>query len=347
MSNEKAMAGRALIQASVLALVALAVFVLIRAAEVFLVGFAGILLAVLLHGVAEWIRSKVGWPYEVGLAIAVLFPLLLLGLGIWLMAPDVSTQAAELAERIPEALTQLQDRVREWPWAGRIMEQKERIPKYLPDGSAATGFAARFFSSTFGGIGDLVIALVIGLFIAMSPKTYVEGVLHLVPLGKRDRARHVLRATGSALRSWLTAKIIAMMVIGVLTTVGLMVIGIDLALVLGILAALLSFVPNVGPVIALIPAALIALIGGTHQLIYVVMLYVSVQALESYVLTPMLQKQMVDLQPALTIGMQVLLGVLAGALGVIVATPLTAVGMVMVRMWYVEDLLGDHSLDAS
>ena len=109
-----------------------------------------------------------------------------------------------------------------------------------------------------------------------------------------------------------------------------------------VIAAMLSFIPNVGSILALVSAVLIARVAGPGEMLYVVTLYVGVQIVESYVLTPYLQQKMVESPPALTAGMQVLLGVLAGALGVILATPLTAVAMVMTRMWYAEDLLGDR-----
>lgn len=109
------------------------------------------------------------------------------------------------------------------------------------------------------------------------------------------------------------------------------------------IAALLSFILNVGPLIALAPALLIALISGPDTVVYVVLLYIGIQAIESYGMTPLLQQRMVDLPPALTISMQLLLGVLAGALGIILATPLTASAMVMIKMWCVEDLLGDKT----
>lgn len=207
--------------------------------------------------------------------------------------------------------------------------------------------AAKFFSSTFGGVGDFVFAMVVGLFLTLTPSVYLKGLMHLVPLGKRDRAREVLDATGSTLNAWLMAKITSMIVIGIMTTLGLWIIGIDLALVLGVIAALLSFIPNFGPVIALIPAALIALVSGPDQLMYVVILYLGVQAFESYLLTPFLQQRLVNLPPALTISTQVLLGALAGILGIILATPRTAAAMVMIKMWYVEDLLGDRCVGVS
>jgi predicted PurR-regulated permease PerM len=321
----------------------LVALLVLRAAEVFLVVFGGILFAILFHGVAKWTSRKTGIPGKWALLLCFAVALSVLGIGVWSIAPDVSKQATELADRMPIAVRQLEEQMRQYDWANSLLGQKDRIEKLLPSGSDAVGVATGFFASTFGALGNLVIALAVGLFLTISPSIYIKGLLHLVPIDKRNRTTEVLHATGDALASWLIAKMIAMLMIGVLTTLGLWWIGIDLALVLGVIAALLSFIPNVGPLIALIPAVLIALVSGPDTAFYVVLLYIGIQAIESYGITPLLQQRMVDLPPALTISMQLLLGVLAGALGIILATPLTAAAMEMIKMWYVEDLLGDKT----
>lgn len=345
MSNDASIAAKTFVQAGMVALVALAVLLLLRATEPLLAIFGGVLFAILFNGAARWLRGKTGLPYTAALAVSIAAPLLLLGVGLWFAAPAISDQAGQLAERIPEAVRKLQENLHQWEWTRRILEQQERLTAVLPEGSKAAGLAGSFFSTTFGGLGNLVIALAVGLFLAISPRVYVDGLIALVPLDKRVRARQILGAVASTLRSWLTAKIVAMITIGVLTTLGLWLLGIDLALVLGALAALLSFIPNIGPLIALIPAALIGLVGGPDKLLYVIALYAGIQMVESYVLTPVLQQSMVDLPPALTLSMQVVLGVLAGALGLILAAPLAAVAMVVVSMWYVQDVLGDRPTD--
>ncbi|RPH44446.1 MAG: AI-2E family transporter [Burkholderiales bacterium] len=342
MSDGKGVATTTLVQASVVALVALAVLLLLRAAEAFLAIFGGVLLAILFNGTARWVRDRTGLPYAAALAAATVLPLLLLGLGLWLAAPVVADQAGQLAERVPAALRQLRSTLREWEWADGLLDQRDRIGSFLPDGERAAGLIGGFFSSTFGALGNFVIALAVGLFLAAGPGVYVGGLMRLVPPARRHRTGEVLEAVQASLSAWLLAKIVAMLAIGVLTTLGLWLIGIDLALILGVVAALLSFIPNVGPIIALVPAALIGLVDGPDTLLYVVALYVGIQTVESYLLTPLLQKRMVELPPALTIGVQVVLSVIAGAAGLIFAAPLTAAGMVMVRMWYVEDLLGDR-----
>lgn len=340
--NRESTAANTLVQISVVALVVLAVLLLLRAAEAFLAIFGGVLFAILFNSAAKWVRAKTGMPYVVSLAVSVGVPALLLGLGLSLGASAVAEQAAELTKRVPEAARQFEESLRQWSLTNLLLEQQERIKSLVPEGSEAAGALGGFFSSSFGALGNFVIALAVGLFLAIDPPMYLNGVMRLVPISKRDRTREVLEAVGSALKSWLAAKLAAMLAIGVLTTIGLWLLSVDLALVLGLVAALLSFIPNVGPIIALIPAALIALLDGPEKMLYVVLLYMGIQAVESYVLTPILQQRLVDLPPGLTIVAQVLLGVVAGAMGLIFAAPLTAAAMVMVQMWYVQDALGDR-----
>ncbi len=340
--NREGIAAKTIVQASVVALVVLAVMLLLRAGEAFLAIFAGVLFAILFDGMASWIRCRTGMPYSAALAAAIIGPMLLLAGGFWFAAPAVSDQAAQLVDRVPEALRQLQEQMRDWKWTDQLLDRKDEVKTLLPDGPEAAGAVGSFFSSGFGALGNFVIALAVGLFLAIRPQLYVNGLIQLFPIRNRARAQEVLAEVAGSLRSWLAAKLTAMLAIGVLTTVGLWLIGIDLALVLGLVAALLSFIPNIGPIIALVPAALIGLVDGPDKLLYVVILYMGIQTVESYVLTPLLQQRMVDLPPALTLGVQVLLGVVAGAMGLILAAPLAAAGMVIVQMWYVQDTLGDR-----
>lgn len=337
----KALAHRTLVQAAVVALVGLTVLLFLKTREVFLLIFAGLLLAIFLHSVSRWISQKTGLSQRWALAATGIgLTLLILGI-VWVSAPQFADQTNQLARRLPQAVEQLQRQLLQYEWARTLFDEEGQLQKFIPKGSKAVRTATGIFSSTFGALGNCVIVLAVGVFIAINPGIYISGMVKLVSVQKRSRAREVLQASGAALESWLLAKIVAMTVIGVLTTSGLWLIGVDLALVLGLIAGILSFIPNIGPLLALLPAVLMALVGGPEKVIYVVALYASIQAIESYVLTPLLQQRMVALPPALVISMQVLLGVLAGGLGLIVATPLTAVAMVMSRMLYIEDFLGD------
>ena len=197
------------------------------------------------------------------------------------------------------------------------------------------------FSTTLGIFADFIIILFIGLYLAIEPGLYTRGVIRLAPASRRERARAVIDEVGNTLRWWLIGKAASMLVIGVLTAFGLWLLDVPLALTLGLLAAILTFIPNIGPILSVVPAALLALLHSPTRALYVILLYLGIQTIESYLLTPMVQRRTVQLPPALTIFAQVLLGVLVGGLGLALATPLTAAALVLVRMIYVEDTLHD------
>jgi predicted PurR-regulated permease PerM len=183
--------------------------------------------------------------------------------------------------------------------------------------------------------------LFLGIYGAAEPQVYKRGFLHLIPLSSRDRVNSVLAEVGETLRWWLIGKFISMMVIGVLTMVGLWLMDVPLALILAIIAALLTFIPNVGPILSAIPAVLLGLMDGIGQAASIALLYVGIQTVESYVITPLIQRKTVLLPPALTLSSQVLMGVLFGGIGLALASPITAATVVAAKRLYVEDALGD------
>lgn len=333
------MAHVALVKAVVYALVVAFALFIHATADILLMLFGGILIAILFHKTAHWIHRRTLINEKLALAAAILLPLLALGLGAWAVAPDIGDQIGKLSERLPRAAERLRGQLMEYELVARAWESTNRLRALVPDESSTAQYVASFFSSTLGVFGNVVFALFVGLFLSLQPALYIHGLLMLVPRAREARAHEVLRATGTMLGNWLLAKLASMALIGVLTTAGLMLLDIDLALILGLIAAVLSFIPNFGPILSVVPAALIALVEGPERALYVLGLYAAIQAVESYGLTPFLQQRLADLPPALTLTMQVLFGVVAGIAGVVFATPLTAAAMVMVKMWYVEDIL--------
>jgi predicted PurR-regulated permease PerM len=162
-----------------------------------------------------------------------------------------------------------------------------------------------------------------------------------VPPRRRGRAREVLDELGTTLARWLMGKAVSMLAAGIMTAVGLSLLGIPLALILGIIAGLLDFIPYVGPLMAGVPALLIAFSASPEQALYVALLFGGIQLVQGYLLEPMIDQRTVSLPPALTIAMQVMFGAVFGMAGVALATPLTAVLIVLVVMLYVQDMLGD------
>lgn len=321
---------------SLAVLAAIFIIFLVLAPDVLLIVFAGVLFAVFLHGGGDWIARKFGLPYGAGVGIfATVIVLLLVG-AISAFAPAMSDQFEELTRQVPEAADNLRERVEEYSWGERLMERASPEGLFSSEGRSA---AATAVSSTFGALGNAVIILFIGLYGALAPSTYRGGVTTLIAPSLRERANEVLDRIGQTLRDWLTAQLMAMAVVGVLTGVGLWLIGIPLAFLLGLIAALLAFIPNIGPVIAAAPAVLLAVPDGLTVTLLVVGVYLAVQTIESYVITPLIQQEKVSLPPALIISAQLLLGVLFGLIGLALATPIAAVLMTLTREVYVKDYL--------
>ncbi len=208
-------------------------------------------------------------------------------------------------------------------------------------GGDAVGTASRLVQGVIGALVAVIVVVVVAIYLAAQPRLYVRGSLHLLPYGMRPRALEIFHEVGFVLRRWMVAQLIPMVVIGILTAVGLKIIGVQMWLTLGLLAALFNFIPNFGPFISFIPAALFAISDDPSKVLWVAALYLFAQSLEGYVLTPLVQRKAVELPPALLILTQVLMGTLGGGIGLVLAAPLTAAALVVIMMAYVREALDD------
>ncbi|HEX7337180.1 MAG TPA: AI-2E family transporter, partial [Gemmatimonadales bacterium] len=199
-----------------------------------------------------------------------------------------------------------------------------------------------FFSSTLAALGGILLITFVSIFVAVDARTYHRGLMHLFPHDMRQRAGEVLTATAAMLRRWLVTQFIGMLVVGAMTTVVLMLLGIKAAIALGIIAGILEFVPIVGPILSAVPAIAMAFLDGPQKALYVVLAYTAIQQVESNLLFPLLMKKGLELPPVLTIVTQGVLSIIFGLLGLLVAVPLLAAIMVPVKMLYVRDVVGDE-----
>ena len=198
-----------------------------------------------------------------------------------------------------------------------------------------------FASSTVAVLGGLLLILFVAIFVAIDAETYQDGLMHLFPHKARRRAREVMSATASMLRRWLFTQFISMVLVGVLTAVVLLIMGIEAAVALGIIAGILEFVPIAGPIMASIPAIAMGFLDGPEKAIYVALAYLAIQQIESNVLYPLLMKKGLELPPVLTIFTQGVLATVFGFIGLLVAVPMLAAAMVPIKMLYVRDVVGD------
>lgn len=190
------------------------------------------------------------------------------------------------------------------------------------------------FTSTFGFLGDLYVILFLGLFLAATPKEYVNGIVSLIPKKGRKKARDTLNQIGENLKKWFKGMTYSVLVTFALTAIGLLIIGVDLWLILAISAGLLTFIPNFGPIIALIPAVLVGLLDSPQTALYIAILYIGVQTVESNLITPFIQKKMLKVPPALLLFFQIVMGVLSAGWGVVMAVPVLVVIMTIVQELY-------------
>ncbi len=323
----------------VVLLVGITIFILWPGSLVFLVLFAAMLFAVLVDGLASILSRLLHLPDTLSRALVLL--LLVVGVSVFftIAGPRLTDQLATLSERLPEAVEQLQQVAAQQPWGG-IPEELDAEKLQPRSGQIVEGVTG-IFSTAFGATANVFVVFFIGLYLAFSPDTYVRGMLHLTPKPKRERFKQVLEALGHALRWWLLGRFASMTAVGVLTITGLAIIDLPLAFVLGMIAALFSFVPYLGPIAAAVPALLVGLLDSPLMAFYVLVVYSLVQFLEGNFLTPLIQRYAVSLAPAILLSAQFAFGLFYGLFGVLLATPLAVVTMVLIQMLYVEDVIQD------
>jgi predicted PurR-regulated permease PerM len=189
----------------------------------------------------------------------------------------------------------------------------------------------RMLTSTFAVTGAFLLVLFIAAYIGVDPALYHGGMLEVFPPRQRPRVALTLASLATTLRRWLVTQLIAMLVIGAVTTVFLFAIHVKAALPLGILAGILKFIPIIGSIFAAIPAIAMAFIDSPHKALIVGIGYLVIQFMENHLLVPILMKRGVNIPPALTLGIQALMALLFGFLGLLVAVPLLAAILTIAR----------------
>lgn len=196
--------------------------------------------------------------------------------------------------------------------------------------------ALGILTSTLAVFGGFILVLFLAVYIAAEPDLYKRGLLLLVSPPTRRRLEPVLTAIAVKLRRWLGTQVLAMLIIGAVTTIILSIIGVRAALPLGLIAGLLEFIPNVGPTLAAIPAIVMAFVDSPQKALIVMVVYWGIQFLENNLLIPYLMREQLDLPPALTLMTQVVMAYVFGLMGLFVATPLLAAVFVSVQMLHVQ-----------
>lgn len=322
----------------ILGAVVLAVWAL---SGVVLLIFFAVLIGAMLRGLADALSRLTRLPTWASLTVVTLTIVFLVAALAWWTGPRFVEQGRQLWSQVSGKLQSLQGTMGGLLGGSGEQGQQAKGGGASPAVGQLTHLAPTVAGSTLEMLGDLLVIVVTALYFAIAPVYYREGVVTLFPKPYRERAREVLTEIGATLQWWLLGQAIDMAVVGVLSGVGLMLLGVPLALVLGVIAGLFTFVPYFGPIVSAIPAIIVAGTKGLSMVVWVVLIYLVCHGIEGYIVAPYVQRRTVELPPALTVFSMAILAALFGPFGLVVATPVVAALLVIVREVYVRDVLGD------
>lgn len=316
-----------------------AVLLLWQLKHLLLLMFGSVLVAVLLRGFADLIRAYTPLGPRASLTVAALLILSFIVGFVMLLGAQIQVQMTELFARLPELI----EPVERWLGMSDLEEWiEQRAQATLKEASLVSQIAG--YSSIIAGFAaNTLLVLVAGLYLAATPRLYRDGILLLFPEHAREEADETLVVLGRALRLWLLGQLLAMFMVGAVIGLGLWLLDVPSALALALIAGTLEFVPFVGPFLAAFPGIAVALGEGAATALWVGALYLAVQQIEGFLITPLVQQGTVDLPPAITLFAIVAFGILFGPMGILFATPLTVVAFVLVKKLWIRDTLHEET----
>jgi len=324
---------RALIGALIVGLV----LALWQVSLVLILLFGGIVVAVALRNIAGPLSRWLRVPDRVALVITVL-DLAAIAVGFFYLFGSLAThQFSTLIDRLPGTIDSLH------AWLNESVIGRHVLGAFDAN-SAATRLidALPLAGGILGGIGEALLMIVVGIYLAADPPVYVNGVVRLFPPRRRMRARQIVDAIGQALRKWLFGMTLDMLLLGVMTFIGMWAIGVPLPFALAVMSGVAVFVPYIGPVVATIPGLLLALSVSPRMAAYAAIVYAVVLTIEGNISQPLFQRWTVSLPPIFNLLAILVFAPLFGIWGAVLATPLAVAMWVLIQMVYVEDVLDDR-----
>ena len=318
------------------AFVIIMILIIYKTFNVFLLLLAASLIALFFGAVSNKIKKWTGLKDRVSLAVTIVSMVVLAGLFFWLVGAEAQYQYKEMQEAVPVMIDNAQIYLNRTALGQKLSQQItdiENQKKVIP-------FLQDFFKTSFGIFGDLYIVIFLAMFLSVSPFDYINGVVNLVPRRGKAQAKQLFETLGYNLQKWIKGAIISGFVIFVFISIVLLILGVDMWLILAITAGLLNVIPNFGPIMAMIPAVMVALLTSPTLALMVAGSFIFVQAIEGNLITPNIQKKLLSIPPALLISFQVLMGTLAGGWGVVLAVPLLVIVITVVKNLYLDKNMG-------
>lgn len=296
--------------------------------------FGAVLVAATLDALAAPVQGTDRLRRSTSLIVVIMVIVAFAGGVVWWFGTPVVDQLASLSADIPHAWTALRS------WLENSLAGAWLLTTLRGSAMAKLPLAglADVAGVTVQAISAGILVVLMGLYLAFDIELYERGLIRLFPLRLRERVEGALNEAGTSLRRWLVGQAVAMLAVGTSVTIGLLLLDVPLALALGLVAAVLEFIPFFGPIASGALAVLVAFAQGPHLALYVAVLFIVIQQLESNVLVPIVQRWAVRLPPVLSVAGVIVFGSLFGIAGVIFGTPLMVVAMVPVRRLWVMPL---------
>jgi predicted PurR-regulated permease PerM len=309
-----------------------------KLADVLLLAFGAVLVAILLHAASDALVRYLRVPerWSLTLASLVIFALFLAIMALF--GTQVRSQFSSVVERLPFALDNFSKHLGIGPVSDDLSELVNNAP--------AGGMAARLAGiggAILDGLADFILVVIAGLYIAAAPRLYEQGFVKLFPIRHHERVESTLEASGKALRLWLTSQLIAMSCVAVLSAMAFWLIGLPSAIALGLIAGLADFIPFLGPILGALPAVLIAFSISGETALWTILAVIVIQQLEGNVIFPLVARSVISIPPALALFAILIGSVLFGTLGLIFGFPLAVVTYVLVKKLYVRETLGERT----
>jgi predicted PurR-regulated permease PerM len=381
-AEQRADDGRLLRQTLLIAAVIIAALLIWQLSHILLLVFGAILVAIVLRTVAEPFERFARLPPRLAVLAALVSLLVLIALGGWAFGREISSQTSDLTDRLPEAWQAARGQLASLPFGPEVVERIDSLIDQVGqddeagaaqapagDGEGAPGAApappaaeggllsggvfanvGAFAGMVASVIAELMLVIFAGLFLALNPQSYKAGFVRLFQKRSASTAETVGKAfdvSGTGLRRWLLGQLAAMVAVGVVTGLGAWAIGLPSPLALGMIAGVLEFVPIIGPIVATIPALLLAATMGPEMILWTLLLYLVIQQIEGNLIMPLVQKRMVSLPPVIALFSILIFAALFGPLGVLLATPLAVVVFVLIKGVYLDEPISEKDAASS
>lgn len=325
-------------------ILAISLYVLWQIRQLLLLFFTAVVIANGLNHLVKWFQKKGikryhGILLSVGLLIGTLVSF------FWIIIPPFTDQLPELIQLVPQGIERLiislrqsiskldPELIRDFPTTQEITQQLQPLVNQI------AGRGLSVFYNTLTIPLSLLLLLALTLMILVNPQPYRQGFIRLFPSFYRQQIDKILVQCDEALQGWLIKVFFDIVVISILSFLGLLILGIPLALAQAMLAGILTFIPNIGSVLSVIPPMAIALLEAPWKSIIVLILYVVIYQVEIYFLTPLIVKNKISLLPAFILLAQLFFAIIFGILGFFLALPLAIVGEVWVKKILIKDIL--------